>query len=82
MDLTPFEKRKIYREKNKDALKEKSKLYYENKKADILKRRKEIINCESCNCQVTRESLYRHKLSKTHLDNIKNKEELKSEENV
>jgi hypothetical protein len=67
--MDKVEKRRIYREANKEILKEKSKLYYNTKKDSILQKRKELVNCDVCNCQVTRESMFRHKLSKTHLAN-------------
>lgn len=55
------ESQKLYREKNKDKIKEASKLYWDTKKDFIKARRKELVTCNICNSQVTRESFYRHK---------------------
>lgn len=76
---------KVYREKNKEKLKESSKLYWEQKKEQIKARRKEIVICNICEAEVTRESFYRHKKSiycQTKLEELKNKEELKSPESI
>lgn len=70
-----LEKKKIYREVNKEKLKEASKLYWDTKKDQIKARRKEIIICNNCLKEVTRESFYRHKKSKFC-------QEIKSPENV
>lgn len=75
------EKQKAYREKNKEKLKESSKLYWDTKKEEIKTRRKQIIVCEICKAEVTRESLYRHKKS-IYCQELKNKEEIKSPENI
>jgi len=61
---------KKWREENKEKTKEEYKKYWEAKSADIKARRKEKIECKICDCQVTRESLTRHKNSKKHLENI------------
>lgn len=70
---------KKWREEHSDKIKESYKKYWEIKGADIKAKRKEKLNCELCNCEVTRESFTRHKNSKRHLENI---EKLKSNETV
>lgn len=58
------EKQKIYREINKEKLKEASKSYWESKKEQIKERRKQIVICNICQKETTRESFYRHRKSK------------------
>lgn len=70
---------KKWREENSEKIKEQYKSYWEKKGSDIKARRKEKIMCNACNCEMTRESLTRHKNSKKHLENIT---KLNSQENV
>ena len=76
---------KLYREKNKEVLLEQNKnyrkqhpektlLYYQRNKEKIIQQRKELLHCPLCNYEVTRESMYRHKISQTHLENEKVKD--------
>ena len=51
-------------------IKEQYKSYWEKKGSDIKARRKEKLLCNICDCEITRESLTRHKNSKKHLENI------------
>lgn len=67
------ERNKLYREKNKEVIKEKSKQYYKNNCDTIKAKRKEKVECTICNCELTKESLYRHKKSKIHLENLSKK---------
>jgi hypothetical protein len=64
------DRNKLYREKNKEILKQKSKQYYQNNCDKIKSRRKEKVECTICKCEITKESLYRHKKSKLHLENM------------
>jgi hypothetical protein len=61
---------KKWREGHVDKIKESCKSYWEKNGMDIKAKRKEKIQCEICECQVTRESLTRHKYSKKHLENM------------
>jgi hypothetical protein len=61
---------KKWRQDNIDKIRAGYKSYWERKGVDIKARRKEKIECDVCNCGVTRESLTRHKNSKKHLENI------------
>ena len=70
---------KKWRESNIEKIKESYKKYWENKGSDIKAKRKEKIMCDKCNCEITRESLTRHKTSKKHLENMS---KLNSIENV
>ena len=74
---------KMYREKNKEALLERNRIYrkqypektllYYNRNSDKIKQeRKELVHCPLCNYEVTKESMYRHKKSLTHVENVKN----------
>ena len=78
---------KLYREKNKEALLERNKnyrkqhpektlLYYERNSDKIKQERKELVLCPTCNYEVTKESMYRHKKSLTHVENEKTKDEI------
>ena len=76
---------KLYREKNKEALLERNKnyrkqhpektlLYYERNSSRIKEERKELVLCPTCNYDVTKESMYRHRKSLTHVENENGKD--------
>jgi len=55
---------KLHYEKNKDEFIEKSKNYYHKNKTIILQKRKLNIECNICNCLITKINLKRHQKSK------------------
>ena len=57
---------KEYREVNKEKMKE----YHQANKDKIKEYKKEKIECE-CGCIIRKDSMYRHRKSKKHLDNLK-----------
>ena len=63
---------KEYRENNKEQLRELKKQYNENKKEYIKARDGEQIKCE-CGCEVTRNHIRRHQISKKHIELMSDK---------
>lgn len=59
---------KIYREKNKEKLKEKRKEYYENNKEELKARRQKSpkVYCECCKISIAKSSVSRHLKSAKH----------------
>ena len=68
------ENNKKYYDENLDKIKENKKKYYE-KNSDCFKEKNRItINCEICNCIITKCNLTRHEKSKKHLNNLINQD--------
>ncbi len=63
----------IYREENKEVIKERKKLYREENKEAIHGRKSQPATCE-CGCTLTKDKLWRHKQSKKHNELMKQKE--------
>ena len=59
------EKKKKHYEKNKEQIVEQKKEYYEDNKEQIAEKKKKKIQCE-CGCAVTKNDLSRHKKSPKH----------------
>jgi len=62
------EKTKEYYENNKTEIKEWKKEYYEDNKEKINKEKLEKINCEFCNCLITKSNMKKHQQSKKCLN--------------
>jgi hypothetical protein len=65
--LLAIQKRKEYREKNKDKLKEYNNNYYIKNKEKIHSNRKRFIFCKYCNKKITYESSFLHYRCDKHL---------------
>ena len=61
----------IYRENNKEKLKEKAKNYYQEHKEEILDKNSQKIECQYCRCLISRGKLYNHIKTKKHQKYVK-----------
>jgi len=67
---TILEKKKEYREENKEKLAEVRKEYYQNNKKTILEKKKEKIECSICKCYIIKHHFKRHTKTKRHIANL------------
>ena len=65
---------KTYRENNKEKIAEINKIYQnrpevKKKNKERLKKYREKITCDICNCEIARDSINKHNISKKHINN-------------
>jgi hypothetical protein len=64
------DEQKEYRKLNKDKAKERAARSYENNKDKIKLRNSQMINCDTCKCDIQKAQFSRHVKTKKHLSNL------------
>lgn len=63
-----LEKHKKWYEKNKEKVAEQSKVFRESNKEKLAEKRNEIIKCDKCGSEITKNNLFKHKTTKKCLN--------------